>query len=276
MIFEVDKVGFHYPTDSRVILDDVSLGLSKGQILSILGPNGSGKSTLLNCMAGLLTPSRGTIKLMGKDLFKLSPRSIAKTVAYVPQNHTPAFAYTVLDFVMMGRAPSVGLFQKPTEADRKIAWEALEALSISHLAEKSYIDISGGERQQATIARAIVQQPEAILFDEPTAHLDYGNQHRILRLIHKLADQGYGIIITTHNPDHALLLGGTASILSKNGKLITGSSKELITEEQLRSVYNTDLRLLYVEDLKRVACLPQSLSEETCKADAGKGEDLNK
>jgi len=264
MILEVDAIGFRYPTDPRFVLNGVSLQADHGEILSILGPNGAGKSTLLNCIAGLLKPTSGKIFLMGKDLTKLSPRGIAKTIAYVPQSHTPAFAYTVENFVMMGRAPNIGLLQKPRNEDRVIVMDTLKSLAIDHLAEKSYIDISGGERQQAMIARAIAQQPQVILFDEPTAHLDYGNQHRILRLIRTLSDQGYGIIITTHNPDHALLLGGTAAILDMDGTLVSGPSEKIITEERLKSVYNTDLRLMYIEELKRVACLTQSLSDETC------------
>jgi iron complex transport system ATP-binding protein len=161
----------------------------------------------------------------------------------------------------MGRAPRIGLFQKPRAEDEAAAFGALRALSIDHLAENPYTEISGGERQQATIARALAQQPQAILFDEPTAHLDYGNQHRILRLIRSLADQGYGIVITTHNPDHALLLGGRAAILDREGSLNVGDSEEIITEARLKTVYNTELRLLHIKELSRVACLPLSLSE---------------
>jgi len=260
MILEADAVCFCYSGSPRLVLDNVTLQIDQGEILSILGPNGSGKSTLLNCMAGLLKPTLGVIRLRGRDLAKLDHRSIAKTISYVPQGHTPTFDYTVMHFVMMGRAPDISMFQKPRERDEAITLEALRALSIEHLAERSYVDISGGERQQVMIARAIAQQPQLILFDEPTAHLDYGNQHRILKLIRTLTDRGYGIIITTHNPDHALLLGGTAAIIDSNGRLSAGPSAEMITEERLKDVYNTELSILYVEELKRLACLPTSLT----------------
>ena len=259
MIYNVKNVAYSYVSGARKVLNNVSLRLEQGEILSILGPNGAGKSTLLNCMAGLLKPNRGSIQLDNAALSALSHRDIAKVVSYVPQNHTPTFAYTTLYFVMMGRAPHVGAFQKPSLEDEAVAMEALKALKIDHLANRPYTEISGGERQQATIARAIAQQPQAILFDEPTAHLDYGNQHRILRMIRALADQGYGVIITTHNPDHALLLGGKAAILDRDGYLSYGKCEEIITEERLKEVYETDLRLLYVEELGRVCCLALSL-----------------
>ena len=138
--------------------------------------------------------------------------------------------------------------------------QLLRDLGIDHLAHRPYTEISGGERQQATIARALAQQPQAILFDEPTAHLDYGNQHRTLELIHSLAEQGYGIIITTHNPDHALLLGGQAAILDTKGTLTSGASEDILTATRLREVYQTDLQLIYVEQLGRTACLTMPLS----------------
>ena len=263
MIYDVRDVEFTYPGNNNTVLNGVSLKLAQGEVLSILGPNGAGKSTLLNCMTGLLKPDEGSIRLDGSDLSTLSARQVAKVISYVPQIHTPAFSYTVLDFVTMGRAPHIGVLQKPKASDIEVARNALRTISIEHLADRPYTEISGGERQQAVIARALAQQPKAIIFDEPTAHLDYGNQHRILRLIRSLSEQGYGIIITTHNPDHALLLGGKVGVLSREGTLIEGSSEEIITEERLKEVYKTNLRLLRIEELGRVACLPTSLANRS-------------
>ena len=262
MIYDVRNIEFTYPGSTRKVLSNVSLNLDYGEVLSILGPNGAGKSTLLGCMTGLLKPDNGSIILDGSDLSSLSARQVAKVISYVPQIHVPAFSYTVLHFVTMGRAPHIGFFHKPRENDTEIARDALRAISIEHLAEKPYTEISGGERQQTVIARALAGQPKAILFDEPTAHLDYGNQHRVLRLIRSLSRRGYGIIITTHNPDHALLLGGHAAILSSDGTLVSGPSEEIITEERIKKVYNTDLHLLYIEEIKRVACVPTGLTDE--------------
>ncbi len=260
MIYDIKNLYFSYPDFPKNVLNDVSLALDEGVILSILGPNGSGKSTLLNCMAGLLQPKSGKIKLNGSDLNTLSFREIAQVVSYVQQNHRAAFAYPVLHFVTMGRAPRISVFGKPKAADRKAAWDALEALGIAHLADKPYTEISGGEMQQATIARAIVQEPKVILFDEPTAHLDYGNQLRVLNIIRDMANRGFSVVMTTHNPDHALLLGGMVAILDRKGHIEVGQYNEIITEQRLLEVYNTRLCLVPVSELARVACIPPNLN----------------
>lgn len=259
MIYEVKNISFKYDGSERVILDDVSLTLSEGEIMSILGPNGAGKTTLLNCLATLNEPDCGVIKLDGKDIRTLKVKEVASVVSYVPQNHTPAFAYTVMNFVLMGRAPKVGMFERPSDDDIKITMKVIEDVGLSHLADKPYTEISGGERQQATIARALVQEPKAILFDEPTAHLDYGNQIKTLRVIKSLAEKGYAIIITTHNPDHAIMLGGTVAILSKDGHLEVGPAESIITENKLKEVYDTDLKLVMMEDFGRNICVPPNL-----------------
>ena len=189
----------------------------------------------------------------------MKPREVASIISYVPQNHTPAFPYTVFNFVLMGRAPKVGMFEKPKSEDFEIVEKVLDEVGISALAQKAYTEISGGERQQATIARAIVQEPKAILFDEPTAHLDYGNQIKTLRVIKTLSEKGYAIIITTHNPDHAIMLGGTTAILDRFGRLTVGDSNKIITEETLNDIYNTDLKLTYMDDVGRSICVPPNL-----------------
>ena len=259
MIYDVKNISFTYPSRDAPVLNNVSLTLEKGEILSVLGPNGAGKSTLLGCLTGLLSVLSGSISVNGRDISDISRRETAKVIGYVPQSHSPVFSYTVLHFVMLGRAPHVGAFSKPKKEDEETAYDALKTLSIEHLALRPYTQLSGGERQQAVIARTLAQQPEAILFDEPTAHLDYGNQHRILNLIKTLSNDGYGIIITTHNPDHALMLGGRAAIIDRNGNVDSGGCGEIITEDKLKEVYNTDLRLLYVEQLARTVCLPAGL-----------------
>ena len=266
-IYEIENIKFRYPGVDRDVLTGVNLVVGEGEVLTILGPNGSGKSTLLDCMAGLRAHTSGVIRLTGTDIRELKPREVARVVGYVPQMHVPAFSYTVLDFVLMGRAPNIGVFQKPGEEDAAAAYAALEEVGVEHLASRPYTDISGGERQQATIARAVCQQPKVILFDEPTAHLDYGNQHRILQLIRRLSRRGYAIVITTHNPDHALLLSGAAAILGRDGKLVCGESGEILTEPRLRELYGLDLSIIRVEQAGRVACLAPRLDDDTDGAD---------
>lgn len=260
-IYEVKDLTFSYHTGERKVLDGASLQLNKGEILCILGPNGAGKTTLLNCMAGLLKPDSGGIMLCGRKLDAMKAKEIAGLVGYVPQMHTPAFDYTVLDFVLMGRAPKTGTFSRPGKDDERLCMDILRSMGIDSLAGKSYLEISGGERQQVLIARAIAQQPAAILFDEPTAHLDYGNQHRVLSRIKDMSQEGFSVIITTHNPDHALLLGDKAAIVSRDGHITQGEVCNIITKDKLREVYDIDLHLEYVEEIGRVACFAPELDK---------------
>lgn len=262
MIYEVSDLIFSYETGGRKVLQGANLSLREGEILCILGPNGAGKTTLLNCMAGLLTPQAGTIRLCGEDIHGMSERQIARTVGYVPQVHTPAFDYRVLDFVMMGRTPQMGMFARPKKEDESICRGVLESMGIGGLAEKSYRNLSGGERQQVLIARAIAQRPKAVLFDEPTAHLDYGNQQRVLQRVRSMAEAGFSVVITTHNPDHALLLGDQAAIVSRQGEILQGPCEDIVTEENLRQIYGIDLYLMWVEQLGRTACLMPKLQNE--------------
>lgn len=259
MIYEVENVGYTYEGRKDKTLDHCSLTLEEGEILSILGPNGAGKSTLLNCLCGLLSPQEGEIRLCGDNIRKLSAKQIARQVGYVPQNHNPVFGYTVHHFVLMGCTPKLELFQQPSKEEEERATEILESLGIAHLADQPYTDISGGERQQATIARAVMQNPKVILFDEPTAHLDYGKQILILRMIRKMAEKGFAAVMTSHNPDHVLLLGGNAAIVTPDGKLEKGPAGEILTEERLSGIYQTKLRLKYEEELERKICVPARL-----------------
>ncbi len=258
MILEVKNLSFSYHR-GRTIFKDVNFGLDKGEILTILGPNGAGKSTLLNCLTNLLRPTSGSVLLEGQDIRQIELKDVAKIIGYVPQTHTPAYGYTVRDFVVMGRAPYLGMFQKPSEVDFALVDQVLDAMNIRFLADRPYTEISGGERQQASIARVIVQKPKIIMFDEPTNHLDYGNQLRTVGMIKDLARQGYAVVMTTHMPDHAILLGGKAAVLDRQGTLRVGQSEEILQEPLLRDIYQSDLHILYLKELGRKVCVAGSL-----------------
>ena len=186
MILEVKDLEFSY-SSGRTIFEHVSFSLDKGRVFTILGRNGAGKSTLLNCLANLFVPNGGDILLNGVSMRSMKQKDVAKVIGYVPQVHIAAYAYTVRDFAVMGRTPYIGLVSNPRREDYEKVDKVLNELNIYHLRNKSYTEISGGERQLVTIARVMVQEPELILLDEPTAHLDYGNQLRAVRLIKRLA-----------------------------------------------------------------------------------------
>lgn len=254
MILDVQNLSFSYDR-KRTIFHDVSFSLDKGEVLSILGTNGAGKSTLLNCIANLLKPKSGTILLNGTPMQTMSMRDIAKVIGYVPQVHLPTYAFTVRDFTVMGRSPYIGAFGSPSKEDYAIADDALRRLDIYHLRDKLYTEISGGERQQVTIARALTQQPQIILLDEPTAHLDYGNQFRVVQMIRQLADEGYALIMTTHNPDHAIILNGKVAILDRQGVLDVGLASDSLNGETLSTLYGLSIKTIYDPDAKRNICV---------------------
>ncbi len=257
MKLEVKNIGYSF--NKKKVFSDVSFQLNEGEILSILGPNGAGKSTLLNCIARLLTNNEGEILLQEQSITAFSMNEFAKLVGYVPQNHIPAYAFTVEEFVVMGRSPYISTFSKPSAEDWNISLEAINMLGINYLISKRYTELSGGERQLVTIARAIAQQPKFILMDEPTSQLDYGNQIRTIEIIKRLAEKGYGIIMTTHTPDHAILLNEKIGILDKAGKFEFGDVAKVLSEEKLKKIYNIDLKLLYINEIKRMACVTEGI-----------------
>jgi iron complex transport system ATP-binding protein len=258
MVIEIKNISFSYD-GKTTIFRNISFSVNQGQIISILGPNGAGKTTLLNCLANLLSPTEGQILLEGKNINKLSPKDVATKVAFVPQFIIPSFAYEVLSYVVTGCAPRMGIFEKPKREHYQVAETALQQMKISHLSIKSITQISGGERQQVSIARAIAQRPKVILMDEPTAHLDYGNQIKVLKIVKDLAARGFAAVITTHNPNHALLLGGDVAAITLDGKFIFGHSKDVITEDFLSSLYGIDLRLQHFADIGRKVCIAPSI-----------------
>lgn len=204
-ILQVRDLGFSYD-GSRQIFKAISFDVNAGEIICLVGPNGIGKTTLLNCLAGLWAPLEGSVLLDGKNMAGMPARDIARMIGYVPQTLHPSFDYTVLEYVVTGNAPWLNIFEKPGPEHYQRAEEALEQMAISHLADKPYTRLSTGELQQVSIARAIAQKARLILMDEPTAHLDYGNQLKVLRLIKGLSAKGYAVVLTTHNPDQVLLL----------------------------------------------------------------------
>lgn len=261
-IVEAKKINFCY-RESNNILMDIDFSIYPGQLISLLGPNGVGKSTFLNCICGLLKPQSGTVQLCGHDIFKKSRKSIAQSIAYVPQKTTVSFDYSVKDFVVMGRTAHMSMLATPTREDFEKANAAMKELGIIDFADRSISELSGGEQQKACIARALVQSPKLIVLDEPTSALDFGNQLKVLKLIKHLSETGYAILLTTHNPDHCIMLEGTVAILDKKGNLEMGTCSDVMNEERLRRVYNTELRLVYVDEIKRKVCVPCGLEYES-------------
>lgn len=253
-ILDVEDLSYSY-VPGKAVFSDISFSLYPGDIFVILGANGAGKSTLLNCISGMLKPSHGKILIKGRPLEDYSTEEQAKIMGYVPQITIPTFSYTVRDYVVMGRAAYLGMFNVPGPKEYEIADRCLEEMNIRYLSDKMYDQISGGERQQVEIVRVLVQEAPLILLDEPTNHLDYGNQLKIIKVISQLAKSGLCVVLTTHMPDHAILLDGIVGLLNEEGRLLVGPAGEVITEQRLKELYKTDLHLVYIDELGRTACV---------------------
>jgi iron complex transport system ATP-binding protein len=217
-------------------------------VICLLGPNGCGKTTLLKCIAGLLKLQSGEILVHGKNLASLKRSAIASTIGYIPQDHAYSFAYSVFDMVLMGRAPHLGTFASPSKEDYAIAADCLDRIGIAHLRDKRFTEISGGEKQMVLIARVLAQRPHIMLLDEPTSHLDFRNQTLILRMISKLADEGLSVIMTSHVPNHAITYASHVSLMHHGRLAVTGKPDDVITEKNLREIYNVEVRVFEVSD----------------------------
>lgn len=238
----VESLAFGFP--GRTVGQDVSFTLGAGEVMCVLGPNGGGKTTLFRTVLGLLNPHAGSITLEGQDLQTLSRGETAKRIGYVPQGHAAYFAYTVHEFVLMGRTAHLGVFAAPGKKDHAVAEQVLESLGIGHLAAKPVTEISGGERQLALVARALAQEPKLLVLDEPTASLDFGNQVRVLERIAQLAGSGIAILFSSHDPDHAFLAAGRVLLLAEGRVLEAGTPREVIRPDTLERMYRVSVQVL--------------------------------
>lgn len=244
----------------RNVLNGINLAYRSPDVLCILGANGTGKSTLLKNIVGELRPSRGEISIDGKPLKNHSARQLARKIAYIPQSHVPVFPFTVLDVVLMGRTSRMGYFSMPGRGDEAAAMKQLEFLQISHLRDEPYTEISGGERQLVMIAAALNQDPDVLILDEPTSHLDFGNQYRFLQTVDRLRQQGRGVIMTTHFPDHALELDGTTAVMKDSGILAIGPARTVVTADIMSDLYQLDVHVETIGD--HTTCIPGPLRKK--------------
>jgi iron complex transport system ATP-binding protein len=248
----ITDLGFGYP--ERAVGRGVSFSLGGSQVLVLLGPNGSGKTTLFKTLLGLLPRQAGQVEIMGTALDELSRAELARLVGYVPQAYAGYFPFTVFDMVLMGRTAYLGPFAGPGRHDREVARATLEGLGIADLADRPYTRISGGQRQLALVARALAQEPRVLIMDEPTASLDFGNQVRVLEQISRLAGQGLAVILSTHHPDHAFLCAHQVILLADGGVANQGPPEQVVTAENLRSVYGVDVAVRTVDGAR--VCVP--------------------
>lgn len=234
------------------VINGLNLQIHEGRIASILGPNGAGKTTLLFLALGWLKSWKGNISLLDKPLQHYSRKSLGKLVALIPQSEHIPFEYTVLEYVLLGRAPYLPPLGMPSSADQEIAFESLERVGISHLYASSILGISGGERQLVLAARALTQKPRLLLLDEPTSHLDLSNKYRLINILRKLRDDGTTILMTTHEPDIALSISDDTILMSKGQVVSSGSTYEVVNNANLTQIYSVPVKIIEIEGKRQV------------------------
>ena len=225
----------------KTVLRSVSLRLSGGEALAVLGANGAGKTTLFRSLLHFIEPLEGRVLLDGRDTGALSRRQLAARVAYVPQCHHCTFPYSVADIVAMGCHPHIPRFSEPSAKEYAMVTETLELLGIRHLGGRYYRSLSGGEKQLALIARALVQRPRLMVMDEPTASLDFANAVTVLTQILRLKGSDMGLIITSHSPRQARVYADSVLMLKDGGVYLQGGPELLDDEGVLHGLYGIDI-----------------------------------
>ena len=244
-MIRIEDLSFSY--GNTRILKDINLEAEAGKLVALIGPNGAGKSTLFKCIMKFLRNYEGRVLLDGQDMREMSRAEIAGKIAYIPQTTIPVFNYDVIDIVLMGMTGGLRLLETPKRKHVEKAEAVLEELGIAHLRNRGFGRISGGERQLVMLARAIVQDAGILIMDEPTANLDYGNQLRVMERIHDLAGDGYTVILSTHNPDHALLFADLSFVLQDGRVRAAGPSAQVLSEELMHELYKVDVKLMDYE-----------------------------
>lgn len=234
--------GIYFRYTERWVLEDISFDVKEGEILGIIGPNGSGKSSLLKLLLRLNIPHKGEILLKDINISLMEQEEIARSIALVPQESTFLFPFTVFGTVLLGRSPHLRGRLFENSHDMKIAIEVMRWMDIEGLGDRPVTEISGGEKQRVIIARALAQEPEILILDEPTASLDIGHQVEIYNLITRLnAEKGLTVIITSHDLNLAAQYCHRLILLNKGRVYANGNPYEVISEENIRNVYGCDV-----------------------------------
>jgi iron complex transport system ATP-binding protein len=233
---ELENLGFSYKTHR--VFGGINLSVAKGEILSLVGPNGAGKTTLLKCVNRLLTPNAGRVNVLGRNVKSLTLLELARSIAYVPQAAPSQFPITVFDAILLGRRPYLNW--KPGKRDIDLVTDIIVRLELSDMAMRDINELSGGERQKVVIAKAIVQEPQILLFDEPTTYLDLKYQLKIMAFIRELIDEkNLTAVITTHDLNLALQFSDSLAVL-KDGGLAAYGGTDVLTEDVILGVYGVE------------------------------------
>lgn len=254
-ILSITDLEFSYEPDQQNVLNAITFEIQPGTITAILGPNGAGKTTLIHLLLGLRKPLSGSIQLNNKSISHYSRKELSQWIGLVPQSEYVPFEYSVLEYVLLGRAPYLGPLDLPAQADVEIARQALLQVGIEHLEARPIPELSGGELQLVLIARALAQQPKVLLLDEPTSHLDLSNRNITLQILNQLRSTGVTVLFTTHDPEAASLVANNLVLMRQGRVMHTGSLDATFTSQKLSETYGTHIDVIQVDGLPVVRSL---------------------
>lgn len=244
MKLNVERLTYKHQKKGNPIFTDVQFTLGANDFVFILGPNGAGKTTLLNCLSHLYKKYDGEIEMNDKNIKFYNEKQLANLVSFVPQEYNPTFSCTVREFLVMGRVANLSTFSNPKPHDYEIVDDIIKQKHLESIAHKMLHEISGGERRSALLARALVQDAEMIMLDEPTNQLDFGNQIRLLDSLKEIANSGKTIMLTSHNPEHVLNYGNKFMIMM-DGKLTFYDDVKQLTPELISKLYHIESEILH-------------------------------
>lgn len=251
-LLTINDLTFSYDSTRASALTRVTFEIDAGTITSILGPNGAGKTTLLHLLLGLRKPASGSIMLEDVPLDQYSRRNLSQWMGLVPQSEHVSFEYTVLEYVLLGRAPYLSPLELPGDKDIAIAREAMQKTGIGGLEHRPIPELSGGELQLVLLARALAQQPHILLLDEPTSHLDLANRNITLRILDQLRKEGTTILFTTHDPEAALIVADNIVLMNGGKVLAAGPFSETFTSEKLSLTYGVPVEVVKMDGVQVV------------------------
>ncbi|APU15371.1 MULTISPECIES: heme ABC transporter ATP-binding protein [Actinoalloteichus] len=254
--------------DGRPVLTDVELAVRPGEVLALVGPNGAGKSTLLSALAGLRRPDSGTVRLGEKPLRTLRPRTVARSLAHVPQDTRLDFDFTARQVVLMGRHPHLGRFAPLRAEDEGIADQALRTAGAERWADQEVTTLSGGERQLVHIAKALTQQPEVLLLDEPVAALDLRHQLHVLQLLRNLSTEGTALVVVLHDLDQAARFCDRVALLHEGRVLADGTPEHVLTEQNIALAYQVRSVIRRDPDTRCLRVIPLDIIDTRSGDDA--------
>jgi iron complex transport system ATP-binding protein len=235
------------PPGGHDVLCGLSLDVPEGQVTAILGPNGAGKTTLLNACLGWLRPREGTVAFREKPLRSYTRRELGQRMSLVPQSEHIPFEYSLLEYVLLGRAPYLAPLEAPGAEDVAIAMSMIGRVGLGERATASVLATSAGEKQLVMLARSLAQQPELLLMDEPSAHLDLRNKRRLISLLHAEVQRGSSVLLTAHEPEFAAALASHVVLMRAGQVLRAGPVAEVMTGELLSATYDTSITVSMVD-----------------------------